>query len=241
MSTFKLRPEGLIQQQRRFRYLSIVLTVLLCGALLVALLVKKELREFWPVVAIPLVLAPIMSWFSGRRRSRQQAALYESYLLTVTGTGVQREMAGYPTIQLSKDEITEIRRSPRGAYSIRGQRAMDAIQIPHFIENEAQLRGELNAFRAVHEMARAHWTFRYRGAFVVLMMVSFGLIFWSNNRWVVGGVGLYVIPLVGWSVFHAFKSKNHPLALWPKILITFVTIMLLLRVLGTVFPNWFGE
>lgn len=162
------------------------------------------------LIILPLViLLSLFSLWKGMARGiKRQRVLYDSYRLTVDDGGITRMQFDTPTIHIANKDISRIFKSANGGFTITGCNQHEVIVIDERINNHVELEQLLLRIKPIDDIPRRSLLEKIPNLPVIVVIFLFVVVYLSGNKIIVTLCGVLLIGLLGWSLFHARKSKN---------------------------------
>ena len=154
-------------------------------------------------VSIIIIAATILivGYLSLNKAKKMQKSKTESYTLIIDDERIVRSQDGFGTIEIKKEEISEIIEYEGGSVVIKSDGENKEITIPKEIESFEELKSTLHQWSQIELRSSS----KIRNNVISLSIVGLGsfgfLIFlWSQNYYVVlvSGFILLVIFIIGW-------------------------------------------
>lgn len=129
-------------------------------------------------------------WRQLRQSEAQLARHFDSYVLEVGEGGLSHRSAILPETRLGRDEVVHIEESPGLGLMVKGNGPGKAMVLSPFLEDYAQLREELSAWRAIAPVSQAQVGRRLDAGGLIGLVFGLGISalwmgvgYFSDLRW----------------------------------------------------------
>jgi hypothetical protein len=233
MQQYRIKPGGYAEIRPRLLRSKILILLFLFALLAVQsyYLGAGSGLTRWLPLGIMLVSMPAVLLYQLRR----QRTIFESYLLTVAPDNLIRAQEHVPSIVLPYADITGITQNRNGSLLIRGRDINQSIGVPAQLENLPALRAQLAALHPITEQEPTrNWS---ELLLMGLLLGAAALLFWADNRVVVGLAGFTATALLIRNYWVIRRSRHldrqvqraAAFSLIPTLVILATTISKLLR------------
>lgn len=158
-----------------------------------------------PFLILILLAAGGFGIYKGLNRQKQ---LFESYTLTIDEESIKREQLNTSPIKILKTEIKDIQQNKDGHITIRGRDKADLITITNQIDNLEELENELRTIAEIKLVSQKSTIERLKIPILLLGLISMGVVYISNNRYLVLTCGTFLTMGLMWSIYEVQTSKH---------------------------------
>jgi hypothetical protein len=239
MQTYKISDAGLKQLRRR---ILLKYYLFLVNLFIIYYYFKDDSRVYslWENIIIS-ALVFITSFLIVYFTIKKSMSPFKSYLLQINDNSVTLEQLNMPKKIIAISEIKEIHKQSNGHIVIYGADKTKVIGIPPQIENYEEIEKKLNQIIPIQLIIETNFYKKHQSLISkIILLVAIGIIYFSNNKILVGLSGIFVISSLIYAFFKVQLDKNVgrklKLVSWWFI---FVAIMFGLSALFKVYPNIF--
>jgi hypothetical protein len=216
VKTYRLGPESLREVERNSRWLQALMLLVVVAISFFTQFkggvpdwVHGEVSSVWLPLLTTTILCGVL-YFSMQRGMRKQQEIWRSFELQVGEDFVLRRMINLKEIEIHRDEVAAICRTPTGLM-IRSKEKGVSISVPKTLLEFEEVCGRLNAWRPIEEAPATFFAKNRQAAVLMIVVLELVLLmvflFSRQSRWLVlSGLPLFV-GLVGCSIL-LLKSKQ---------------------------------
>ena len=162
--------------------------------------------SMWPLaMAIPLLC--IAGFFGVRQALRRQRLAWQSFELSLTPEGLHRRMAGYPDVEIRRDEISAIEERPSGLV-VRSRPGGQALLIPKGLVGFDEVRQHLTAHHSIQKPGGDTNRLVSQMLAVVATVGVFAVVFLSTDPRVVVPLALIMLAGAAWTIWAVRRSPD---------------------------------
>jgi hypothetical protein len=206
---FKIHKDGFARLKKTILRRSLpVLFIVLTSAAVMANSVTPP-RQLDIQTLLVCLVAGGMALGSGFIRGlKRKKMLMESYRLTITNEKLVREQHNTPTVSLDKTAIAAIVKNKNGNILIKGDKPLDAIEVPFLVENYETLENTLVTIKPIetNDKPAFAWVKDHLLPFMTIGLMI--CVYAVKYKPVVALSGITLITLMGWHFIKTRRSKN---------------------------------
>jgi nitrogen fixation-related uncharacterized protein len=170
--TYRLKPEGVEAILRQMKLTMMAMIVVVFGVF-VSTIWRQGGRqpEFLIIIAAAL---PVVGWLLVRQIKRYRKS-WESFQLIVGPDFIRREQAGYPPLEIRREEVRGIFEGARSGLVVRTMQIHKMLFVPKDLEGYEELRAQLQQWRPLEPATqqRLYWLVT-AGAALAFVLAHFG-------------------------------------------------------------------
>lgn len=209
MENFKLSPHGFkeIRKLQLTRTLPIMVVSVIAG-LYITFSQPSFDDDSTILVAIPVsvVIVLVTIIFSFRRTLNRQKVLWDSYELSIGEDLLIRRQHNVPTIEIGKNEITEIAALKNGDIRVKTDQRHRMVLVSKHIENRDEVLEKLGRLSEIKPLTsnQRQWIPFVVVAEIVLMIA----LFTSTTPWIVFSTGTVLTVGLIWAFIEIRRNEN---------------------------------
>lgn len=170
-----------------------------------------------------LVAGVAINWY------RAKVAL-ESYTLVITGDRIRRKMRHSPVLEISADQIRQVRKAANGTLTIRTtQGMMNELYVPFQVEGIEEVEAWLNQFATIDDEPTGALVKSLPTLSPVVITILMGIVFLSGNLVLVAICSVPLLGLLIWAAVQMHHSQN--VGTWVRVLAYMIYPVILLMAL----------
>jgi FtsH-binding integral membrane protein len=139
---------------------------------------------------------------------KRNEKIYHSYRLTFDNSTIKREQYNTPTIDILKEDVSEIYKNSKGYYTIKGNRTADTIFVTPQIEEYERIGNLLGDIKPiVTKNSEIHQKSNRILLIVLCITIAIPIIFQNSNFSIIIS-RLVFMGVIGYNLYEISRSKN---------------------------------
>ena len=209
-NTFRMKSGGFKEVRSGMIKRTIPIGILAVGAgVTISFFKSSSSGDFdWNLLLIMIPISLLAIGYGVKQGIDRQRQIFESYVLSINETNIERKAFNTPDIMIAKININAIIKNNDGSFLIKSDSSKDIIGIHAQIERKDELEKMLEDIHPVTNEAPKSLIEKYQMVLTILPMVLMVVTFLSTNKWMVGIAGTLVLITMGYSFFEIQRNKN---------------------------------
>jgi hypothetical protein len=207
MKTFRLDPKGFSVIRNRICIVSAIVFLIILA--LMAWFLSDYSWESFNFQMIPiLTLVPLSLGWGLWSSLRRQRMAWNSFRLEMGETSLRRIQEYRDDIEISHNEITEIRQAPGGGISVMTAEPHRTIFIHEQLVGFDECRTGIARIREIRSVAPSSMRKYLRYGYMLVLLVPVVLVFTSENPWLFFPSAIAVTIILIWGFIAMRRSPN---------------------------------
>ena len=158
-----------------------------------------------------IILIPILALLLGTGMKRGYRLLqdrWSTFQIILSSESIIRNQSGVPDIEINRGQVERIQEKPSGLL-IQTSVRQKYIYIPKGLEGYEEAKSALQRWMNIEQIRpRKDYQLWLKYILLLVFMISFGIIFLSDNEWMVITAGVFIILYTIWGQVELHKNPQ---------------------------------